>query len=593
MPGREPPNGWTRRCPSRSRHGSRSTSQAVRPASRPHRPTRAIAWRSGRSASRCPNHRATCGPEPRPGSSRRRPAVAVRHGRPPRRPALAQFGAIAGVAVVAVLVGSSVLSGAWLDGPIGTTNGPDRSIAAVADPDAEPASRWCRGRRRSRWMPARSAGSTSVRTARMPTTSPTSTRSAPRWTRRAAPPWRTGTGNASRSRPRRSRSSPHRRAPRPSSSATTTRPVATRSSSWPCPDTTRRVATPTPTPTPTVTPTPTRRPPRRPPRRARRRPVGDASADRLRRPPPRLRPRRRPSSRASSRRRLRPSNPRHALADSGRPGHRQRRHRRRRCRRLLAGRPWFAFTARPADGSAGPDIYLWRVGDARAKPVTTDHASAFGVVGGGQVIGSRPAAAGSARREWRELRPGQPVAPSVLDRSEHRAPRPPGRRAGAPRSTRPVRGPSSWDGSVDPRPMGPRSRLTDGRLVLDAWADGATRDRPGRRFARGRLPRRLHGPLGRDRHLARRVGRRRRAIRPVGRLSLLHIDPTTGNVERPKAGPQDVPALPGFSIENGRLAWATPPSQDGEGSRVQIVAWSDDGVGSIESAPGQDVVVVR
>src|SRR4029077_3467232 len=48
-----------------------------------------------------------------------------------RRPALAQFGAIAGVAVVAVIVGSSVLSGAWLDGPIGTTNGPDGSIAAV------------------------------------------------------------------------------------------------------------------------------------------------------------------------------------------------------------------------------------------------------------------------------------------------------------------------------------------------------------------------------------------------------------------------------------------------------------------------------
>ena len=64
-------------------------------------------------------------------------------------------------------------------------------------------------------------------------------------------------------------------------------------------------------------------------------------------------------------------------------------------------------------------------------------------------------------------------------------------------------------------------------------------------------------------------------------------------IERPEAGPQDVPALPGFSIEDGRLAWATPPSQDGEGSRVQIVAWTADGVGTIESAPGQEVVVVR
>ena len=40
---------------------------------------------------------------------------------------------------------------------------------------------------------------------------------------------------------------------------------------------------------------------------------------------------------------------------------------------------------------------------------------------------------------------------------------------------------------------------------------------------------------------------------------------------------------PGFSIAKGRLAWATPPGQGGEGSRVQIVAWSGDEVGSTES----------
>ena len=62
----------------------------------------------------------------------------------------------------------------------------------------------------------------------------------------------------------------------------------------------------------------------------------------------------------------------------------------------------------------------------------------------------------------------------------------------------------------------------------------------------------------------------------IGRLSLLHVDPATGKLERVHGAPKDVTALPGFSIANGRLAWATPPGQGGEGSRVQIVAWSDE-----------------
>ena len=66
-----------------------------------------------------------------------------------------------------------------------------------------------------------------------------------------------------------------------------------------------------------------------------------------------------------------------------------------------------------------------------------------------------------------------------------------------------------------------------------------------------------------------------------------------GRCRRPDGAPTDVPALPGFSIGDGRLAWVTPHGQDAEGSRVQIVAWSGDGVGSVESVPGEDVVVVR
>ena len=79
----------------------------------------------------------------------------------------------------------------------------------------------------------------------------------------------------------------------------------------------------------------------------------------------------------------------------------------------------------------------------------------------------------------------------------------------------------------------------------------------------------------------------------IGRLSLVRIDPVSGEVERPHGAPQDVTALPGFSIADGRLAWATPPGQGGEGSRVQIVAWTDEAVGAVESGPITDVVVIH
>ena len=80
----------------------------------------------------------------------------------------------------------------------------------------------------------------------------------------------------------------------------------------------------------------------------------------------------------------------------------------------------------------------------------------------------------------------------------------------------------------------------------------------------------------------------------IGRLSLVHLDPVDRSISTGRTAPRsDVTALPGFSIADGRLAWATPPGQGGEGSRVQIVAWTDDGVGAVESGPVEGVVVVH
>ena len=47
-----------------------------------------------------------------------------------------------------------------------------------------------------------------------------------------------------------------------------------------------------------------------------------------------------------------------------------------------------AFSAMPADGSSGSDIYVWHPGDAQAVAVTTDHASSFASWAGSRIVGS-------------------------------------------------------------------------------------------------------------------------------------------------------------------------------------------------------------
>jgi hypothetical protein len=246
---------------------------------------------------------------------------------------------------------------------------------------------------------------------------------------------------------------------------------------------------------------------------------------------------------------------------------------------------WFAFTARPSDESHGSDIYLWRVGGDAAQPVTTDHRSVFASWIDGRLVGSRPEVAlddgDEADAESFLLDPETGVMTPL---------------AGA--GWRPVVAPTgayavTWNGTVIGRDGGRQIGFGSGRLELAAW-DG------------------LNGPvepadatlIGPDDPApfdarwdetsdALAVWVRDPANAQLGRLSLYFIDPRTGQLDQPKNAPRDVPALAGFSIGEGRLAWATPPGQGGEGSRVLIVAWTDDGVGRIESAPGDQLLVIR
>jgi hypothetical protein len=245
---------------------------------------------------------------------------------------------------------------------------------------------------------------------------------------------------------------------------------------------------------------------------------------------------------------------------------------------------WFAFTARPSDDSAGPDIYVWHVGDALARPMTSDHLSVFASWIGGLVVGSRPAAAGSAEVEARSFL----LDPATGKESDLSSP-----------AWRPVVNPAgdravTWVGTVK---LGSDSLTfvpATGSLVLRGFSKDA-----GPAPSDGASTVVADGPISEFDVRWDETGSwlavwiADPTDPTIGRLSLLHLDAATGALDRPNGAPEDVTALPGFSIADKRLAWATPPGQGGEGSRVQIVAWTNDTVGAVESNPVEGVVVVH
>jgi hypothetical protein len=78
----------------------------------------------------------------------------------------------------------------------------------------------------------------------------------------------------------------------------------------------------------------------------------------------------------------------------------------------------------------------------------------------------------------------------------------------------------------------------------------------------------------------------------TGRLSLYQVDPFDGKVDLSKPPLSDEPAMAGFAIADGHLAWAVPPKAGATDSSVLVLAWHGDDFGTVESAPG-DVTLVR
>ena len=71
----------------------------------------------------------------------------------------------------------------------------------------------------------------------------------------------------------------------------------------------------------------------------------------------------------------------------------------------------------------------------------------------------------------------------------------------------------------------------------------------------------------------------------VGHLSLRLFDRLTGRMDPFGVLLDETIALPGFWIDDRSLAWATPPGQDGAGSRVEVFAWSGSGSGQNQTEP--------
>lgn len=261
---------------------------------------------------------------------------------------------------------------------------------------------------------------------------------------------------------------------------------------------------------------------------------------------------------------------------------------------------WVAFAARPADGSHGPDVFAWRVGTPRARALTRDHASVFAGWSNGVILASAARPASSAGLAG--AAPDADADPAtVVARSFSIDP--------ATGSATPIARDGVWAPVVDPTgrvvvywsgtlgwdaaagawlPAAGRLLIAEWRRLADAAGDAAARP----------LPDAAAGPRVAGFDVRFDPAGRRLAVfvadpetPGAGRLALVLVadDGSLGDVLIDGAA-----ALPGFSLGADRLAWSTPPGQNGEGSHVTVYAWRGDAAGRVYSIPdsGDEPVVI-
>jgi hypothetical protein len=264
---------------------------------------------------------------------------------------------------------------------------------------------------------------------------------------------------------------------------------------------------------------------------------------------------------------------------------------------------WFAFTARPVNGSAGPDIYVWKVGDPRARAVTTDHRSVFGswtseVIVASTISDATPDAAATGDLE--------PVSYLLDPATNGITPLPQTGQAWRPSVDPTGRLAVYWSGTVQATASGAYVPGA-GRLVLGDWGTGISAptdstlatplkgDQSAARhettIAAGRIDEWDARWDGTGTHLAVWIADPENPS--IGKLSLYAVDSFDGKIDLKKPLLDKQIANAGYSIANGQLVWAEPAA-DGSttGAQIQLLAWTDEGVGTVGTATGP-VIVIR
>lgn len=299
---------------------------------------------------------------------------------------------------------------------------------------------------------------------------------------------------------------------------------------------------------------------------------------------------------------------------------------------------WLAFSARPSDGSRGPDLYLWHVGDPTATVVTDDHATYFSTWLGGRVLASHvDVAAAPTADASADPAPGPDASPTAGPTTAPPAsPVTEGRATSflldpATLTRTPIDRSDVWLPVVDPSGTfvaywsGTLSRATEtdvwqpaaGSLVLSTWSDGTSAapeatdatasEGPDATDATaepalgpsGEPTELVPGPIAAFRtnfdptgsRLAVWVGET--SSGDVGRLHLVVLDPKTGGIDPAVTPLPGVPALRRFSIDTGRLAWVSPSGQDGQDSAVQVLGWTGNEFGEMRAIPAKQMYLVR
>ena len=214
-----------------------------------------------------------------------------------------------------------------------------------------------------------------------------------------------------------------------------------------------------------------------------------------------------------------------------------------------------AFAAMPSDGSSGPDIYLWAMGDAAAQMITSDHGSWLAGWTDQGILMSR--VHDGVPTTYR-VDPATGLATAI----------------GAPGTWLPSVSPTGttaawWSGTVKLAADGVTWVPDRGQLVLGAWPSTDAAPAASHVLARG--------PLGAWQVRWDDTGTvvavwEDQGNGQSGRLTLYGVDAATGAPDLANPMLDATRANPDFSLRAGRLAWTTP-DQSGP-QTVEVLAWS-------------------